>query len=349
LLSPSNRLATFGPGPAPDQAAELPTEGWRRSLHRAGGLARVVFESRPLLLVLLIGALSLFLVITQPDAFPTWLNIQAVLLDSAQFGILAVGMMILLIGGVFDLSIGATLALSGVVAATLIKDYGVPAPLGFALGLVVGGMAGGANGLIVTKLRINALIATLATLGIFRSITQLISGTGVYSIDEDFEIYGQTQVAGLQMPVWIMFFVVLAGWVAVSRTRYFRRFFYVGGNRVAAARAGIRVDRLILFGFVLMGVLAGLAGVLLASRLNNAVVTAGIGVELKVITAVVLGGASLSGGVGTIPGAFLGVIFISLVQNALILSRVPVYWQGVVVGGVLILAVATDLKARREE
>ena len=150
------------------------------------------------------------------------------------------------------------------------------------------------------------------------------------------------------MPVWVMFFVVLASWVAVSRTRFFRRFFYVGGNRVAAARSGVRVDALIMFGFVLMGVLSGLAGVLLASRLDNAVVTAGIGVELKVITAVVLGGASLSGGVGSIPGAFLGVIFISLVQNALILSRVPVFWQGIVVGGVLILAVATDLRTRRE-
>jgi ribose transport system permease protein len=309
---------------AEEQAAALEQPGWRRSVYRAGGAARLVFESRELLLVGLIGALSLFLVITQSDAFPTWLNIKAVLLDSAQFGIMGVGMMILLIGGVFDLSIGSTLALSGVVTAVLIRDYGVPAPLGLVLGLAVGGTAGAANGLIVTKLRINALIATLATMGIFRSITQVISGTGVYAIGSSFDVYGQTEFAGLQMPVWIMFAIVLAAWVAVSRTRFFRRFFYVGGNRVAAARAGVPVDRLILFGFVLMGVLAGLAGVLLASRLDNAVVTAGIGVELKVITAVVLGGASLSGGVGTIPGAFLGVIFISLVQNALILSEVPV-------------------------
>lgn len=334
--------------PGSEQATALEQPGWRRSVYKAGGAARLVFESRVLLLIALNCGLSLFLVITQPDAFPTWLNIKAVLLDSSQFGIMAVGMMILLIGGVFDLSIGSILALSGVVAAVVIRDYGVPAPLGVAVGLAVGGLAGAFNGLIVTRLRINALIATLATMGIFRSVTQLISGTGVYAIGSSFDTYGQTEVAGLQMPVWIMFAIVLAGWVAVSRTRFFRRFFYVGGNRVAAARAGVRVDRLILFGFVLMGVLAGLAGVLLASRLDNAVVTAGIGVELKVITAVVLGGASLSGGVGTIPGAFLGVIFISLVQNALILSEVPVFWQGIVVGGVLILAVATDLKARRE-
>jgi ribose transport system permease protein len=297
----------------------------------------------------LIAALSLFLVATQPDAFPTSPNIKAVLLDSSQFGILAVGMMILMIGGAFDLSIGSTLALSGVVAATLIKDDGVPAWLGVIAGLAVGGIAGAANGTVVTRLKVNALIATLATMGIFRSITQLIAGTGVYSIDRHFDVYGQTMLLGLQMPVWIMLAIVIAGWVAVSRTRLFRKFFYVGGNRVAAARAGIAVNRLVMFGFVLMGVLAGLAGVLLASRLDNAVVTAGIGVELKVITAVVLGGASLSGGVGTIPGAFLGVIFISLVQNALILSEVPVFWQGVVVGLVLIVAVATDLRTRREE
>jgi ribose transport system permease protein len=330
-----------------EQAAALERARWRRPLHRAGGAARLVFESRVLLLVALNGALALFLVIREPSSFPTWDNIQAVLLDSAQFGIMAVGMMILLIGGVFDLSIGATLALCGVVSATAIQD-GVPAPLGFALGLAVGGVAGGVNGALVTRLRINALIVTLATMGIFRSITQLISGTGVYAIGRGFDVYGQTVVGGLQMPVWIMFLVVLVSWMAVSRTRFFRRFYYVGGNRVAAARAGVPVDRLILFGFVLMGMLAGLAGLLLASRLDNAVVTAGIGVELKVITAVVLGGASLSGGVGTIPGAFLGVIFISLVQNGLILSEVPVFWQGVVVGVVLILAVATDLRSRRE-
>ena len=179
LKGSPQRAGAVGTGPEPAAAIDQP--GWRRSLDWANGAARLIFESRPLLLVVLIGALALFLVITQPDAFPTWPNIQAVLLDSAQFGIMGVGMIILLIGGVFDLSIGATLALSGVVAATLIKDYGVPAPLGFVLGLVVGGLAGGANGLIVTRLRINALIATLATMGIFRSITQLISGTGVYA------------------------------------------------------------------------------------------------------------------------------------------------------------------------
>jgi ribose transport system permease protein len=331
-----------------EQAATLPQPGWRRPASKAAGALRLVFESRVLLLIVLISALSLFLVITQSDSFPTVENMRAVLLDSAQFGIMGVGMMILLIGGVFDLSIGSTLALCGVVSAVFVRDHGVPAPLGVLMGLAVGGFAGAVNGSIVTRLRVNALIATLATMGIFRSITQLISGTGVYAIGSSFDVYGQTDFLTIQMPVWIMFFIVGLAWVAVARTRFFRRFFYVGGNRVAAARAGVPVDRLIMFGFVLMGVLAGLAGVLLASRLDNAVVTAGIGVELKVITAVVLGGASLSGGVGTIPGAFLGVIFISLVQNALILSEVPVFWQGVVVGVVLIVAVATDLRTRRE-
>jgi ABC-type xylose transport system permease subunit len=146
-----------------------------------------------------------------------------------------------------------------------------------------------------------------------------------------------------------MAIVVLLAWFAMTRLRFFRQFYYIGSNSGAADLAGIKVDRMILYGFVIMGSLSGLAGTLLASRLSNAVVLAGVGAELRTITAAILGGASLSGGVGTIPGAFLGVLFMSLVQNALIIARVPVFWQSIVVGVVLLVAIGVDQVARSNE
>jgi ABC-type xylose transport system permease subunit len=130
--------------------------------------------------------------------------------------------------------------------------------------------------------------------------------------------------------------------LAVARTRYFRQFYFIGGNTRAAKLSGIRVERLTTVGFIVMGTLAGLAGVLGASRLNSAVVSAGIGVELSVITATVLGGASLKGGEGTVIGGVLGVLFIALVQNAMIINGVGIYWQNIIIGLVLLLAVSLD-------
>ncbi len=304
-------------------------------------------RSRPLLLLVLIVALSAYMTLTYPTLFPTSSNIAAVLLNAAQAGILVVGMTVLMIGGAFDLSIGGILALAGIVAGVLAKDFGVAAPLAILAGVLVGSACGLVNGLIVTRLKINALIATLATAGIFRGITQLISGTGVDSIGNAFSQFGQADFLGLQSPFWVMLIVVLAGAFAVRRVRFFRQFYYVGGNSRAATLSGIQVNRVMLLGFVLMGTLAGLAGVLSASRLDAAVVTAGTGVELSIITAAVLGGASLKGGEGTVVGGFLGVVFIAIVQNALIISQVDVFWQGIVVGVVLLVAVSSDLLARR--
>jgi ABC-type xylose transport system permease subunit len=146
-----------------------------------------------------------------------------------------------------------------------------------------------------------------------------------------------------------MLVVVLGAWFLMTNTRFFRQFYYIGSNSRAADLAGINVNFVTAIGFVLMGTLSGLAGTLLASRLSNAVVLAGVGTELRTITAAILGGASLKGGVGTIPGAILGVLFMSLVQNALIISRVPVFWQSIVVGVVLLVAIGVDQLGQRSQ
>jgi len=327
--------AHTGPEPTPNPTGARA----RRLATLVGGR---ILRSRPLLLVILIVALSGYMTYRYDISFPTSSNIEAVLLNAAVYGILVVGMMLLMIGGAFDLSIGGVLALSGVVSGQLIATSGWPVVPGVAAGLVVGAVAGLFNGIIVTQIRINALIATLATVGIFRGITQLITGTGVAPISDSFAKIGQSDFLGLQMPFWIMLVVVLAGSWAVSQTRFFRQYYYVGGNRRAATLSGIRSERLMLVAFVIMGTLAGLAGVLNAARLDAAQVSAGTGIELQTITAAVLGGASLRGGEGTVLGGVLGVLFIALLQNALIIMDVNVFWQNIVIGVVLLLAVSLD-------
>ena len=307
-------------------------------------IVRRFADSRELTLLILVAALALAMSVAYPNNFPTGSNLRAVLLNLAPVGILVCGMMLLMIAGSFDLSCGSTLALAGVWAGVVAGWWGWPAEVAILAGIAVGALAGLVNGLIVTRIGINALIATLGTLTIYRSLTYVTAGTGVTPISEAFAAYGRAAdpVLRIQSPFWVMLAIVLVGSWLVSRTRFFRQFYFVGGNPRAAQLSGIRVDRLTLIAFIIMGALAGIAGVFGAARLNSAVVNAGVGIELKVITATVLGGASLKGGEGTIIGGILGVLFIALIENAMIINAIGVFWQGMVVGLVLLFAVSLD-------
>jgi ribose transport system permease protein len=327
---------------APIEPAECP------AVERSRGkelLVRIATE-RQLLLIVLIAALLVSMTILEPTTFPRAANAAVVLLDTAQTGILACGMMVLLIAGMFDLSIGGILAFSGIMAGLAAKYLGVPPIVAFLIGCAWGTLLGMINGVLVTRFKINALIATLATLSIYRGGLQLVSGAGVTNIGNGYTVFGQTQILGIYSPFWFMAVTVLLFVFLVGRMRYFRQAYYIGGNARAAKLSGINVERTVFSFFVIMGLLSGLAGALLASRLNTAVVLAGQGVELKVITAVVLGGASLSGGVGTIFGAFLGVLLMALLQNAMIIAGVSPFWQLIVVGIVLLVSVGLDQFAR---
>ena len=254
--------------------------------------------------------------------------------------------MTLMILGVFDLSIGGILAFSGIIAGLAAKDMGLPPLVAFLIGCGWGALLGSLNGVLVTRFKINALIATLGTASIFRGALQLVSGAGVTNIGNGYTVFGQTQILGIYSPFWFMAAIVALFALLVGRTRYFAQYYYIGGNAQAARRFGINVNLTMFQGFVIMGLLAGLAGALLASRLNTAVVLAGHGVELMVITAVVLGGASLSGGVGRISGAFLGVLFMALTQNAMIIAGISPFWQQIAIGVVLLVSVGLDQFAR---
>ncbi len=317
---------------------------------RAGTVARRVgtklVDSRPLLILLLILLLGLAVYSYQGPGFLSLANIEAVTLDASSTGILAVGMMLLMISGTIDLSIGGVLTMTGIVSAIAAND-GVPIILSWLIGIAVGSLCGVFNGLIVTRVRLNALIVTLATNGIFLGMSQLFAGTGVTTIANGYAWLGQTQWLDFQLPVWITLACVLLFTFLVHRVRWFRYLFFVGGNERAARLSGINTRHVRFWAFVIMGTLAGLTGVLTASRLNSASISAGDNVPLNVITAAVLGGASLVGGAGSIPGAALAVFFIALIQDAMIIVNVPVFWQQIAVGAVLLLAVSTEFVQQR--
>ena len=327
-------------------APSAPIESPAIERSRGKDLLVRIATDRQLLLIMLIAVLIAAMTVLEPTTFPRAANAAVILLDTAQTGILACGMMVLLISGMFDLSIGGILAFSGIMAGLAAKNLALPPIVAFLIGCGWGLLLGVINGVLVTRFKINALIATLATLSIYRGLLQLVSGAGVTNIGNGYTVFGQTQILGIYSPFWFMAVIVLLFAFLVGRTRYFRQAYYIGGNARAAKLSGINVDRTVFSFFAIMGLLAGLAGALLASRLNTAVVLAGQGVELKVITAVVLGGASLSGGVGTIFGAFLGVLLMALLQNAMIIAGINPFWQLIVVGIVLLISVGLDQFAR---
>lgn len=298
--------------------------------------------SRELALVGLTLGITLLFSILYPYSFCSWANFNAILRNLAFEGLLALGMMLLLVSGSFDLSVGAMASLIGVITGWLMKQAGWPVPLAVLTGLALAAALGATNGLIVTRLRVNALITTLGTMGIFQGIALLIGGPGITFLPESFSKFGQAELWGVQAPVWLLAALAVLAHLAMTHTRFFRQYYYIGGNPQAARLSGIHVERMQTIAFMGMGLVAGLAGIVYASRIATATATVGVGAELKAIAAVILGGASLSGGKGTIWGAMLGVFFMALIQNVLIISRVSSEWQGIVLGAVLVGAVAID-------
>ena len=289
-----------------------------------------------------IVVLGIILSLVYPQQFATWDNFSQILLNLSIDTIVAVGMMILMIGGMFDLSVGSIVAFSGGLAAYLMYYHAVPVPVAVLAGLGGALLIGWINGYLIARAGINPMIQTLAMMGIVRGFALMLSGAGLQNFPWEYLILGQSKLLGIAMPIWYMLGIVLLFHVLVERSSFFRRYYFIGGNEKAARLSGIQVERMKIWAFVLSALLAGIAGILLSSRLGAALSTSGRGLELRVITAVILGGASLSGGQGRVMGAFLGALFMALINNALIIGRVSGYWQEVILGIILIAAVVLD-------
>jgi L-arabinose transport system permease protein len=296
-----------------------------------------------LALVLLLGGAAMLV----PN-FLSWVNLTGVALSMATVGILSCTMLLCLAAGDFDLSIGSVVAFAGVLAAVVTNASG-SAALGLASGVLAGGVVGVVNGLVVAGLGINALITTLASMQIVRGLSYIVSdGRAIGVRETSFFALGITSLLGIPTPVWIMVGFFAAFGLVLERTVFGRNALAIGGNREAARLAGIAVTRTKVAIFTLQGLVAGFAGVILAARMTSGQPTTGQGLELQVISACVLGGVSLSGGVGTMSGVVVGVVIMGIVQNAMNLLHIPPFYQYVASGAILLAAVLLDRIRQRE-
>ena len=278
---------------------------------------------------------------TVPD-FLTTRNIQGLLLSVTLIGSIAVTMMFVLALGEVDLSVASIVAFAGVVASTVItQSHSVL--LGITAGVLAGGAVGLVNGVLIARFKINSLIATLAMMEAVRGLAFLTSnGDAVMISEERFFDLGGGSFLGISFPIWsnIIGFVVFG--FLLKKTVFGKNVLAVGGNSEAARLAGLPVTRIKITVFVLQGLITGFAGVMLASRMSLGDPKTSVGLELGVISACVLGGVSLTGGVATISGVLVGVLIMGSVQDAMSLMNVPTFYQYLIRGGILLLAVLFD-------
>ncbi|AGK51066.1 branched-chain amino acid transport system / permease component family protein [Burkholderia thailandensis MSMB121] len=292
-------------------------------------------------IVVVFVALFAALAIAVPD-FLTARNIQGLLLSVTLIGSIAVTMMFVLALGEVDLSVASIVAFSGVVASTLITATHSIA-LGAAAGVLAGGAVGLVNGVLIARWRINSLIVTLAMMEVVRGLAFITSnGDAVMISEERFFALGSGSFLGISYPIWSNIVGFVAFGFLLRKTVFGKNVLAVGGNGEAALLAGLPVMRIRITVFVLQGLVTGFAGVMLASRMSLGDPKTSVGLELGVISACVLGGVSLTGGVATISGVLVGVLIMGSVQDAMSLLNVPTFYQYLIRGGILLLAVLFD-------
>jgi len=309
-----------------------------------------LLEIRELVLVFIIVLGGIVMSIVSP-IFLKPSNLMAILLGLSVEAIIAAGMTVLLVSGGLDLSVGSTVAFSGVIACMCIKAE-IPVFISIILGILSGALIGLVNGLIIARWEINPFIVTLGMLSIVRGLVLILAnGVTIIDLPASFTVLGQGKVFGIQYPIIFTIIIIIIGDILLRRSTFFRQNYYIGGNEKAALMTGIKVNKIKIFNYVLVGTTSAIAGVLMAARLASASVNIGVGLELKVITASVIGGASLSGGEGSIVGAFLGSLLMATLINSLNILGIDVYWQNVITGMILIMAVVLDtvLKRKREQ
>ncbi|WP_028666831.1 ABC transporter permease [Runella zeae] len=296
-------------------------------------------------LCMVIGLLS--------DKFFTVSNFWNVLRQISVNICISTGMTLVVLMAGIDLSVGSVLALSGAVTAGLYKS-GIEFPtqnlfVGFTLlggilaGIVVGGLLGFFNGVAITRFKVPPFVATLAMLTVARGLTMLwTQGFPISGLGKDFAFLGTGWFLGVPVPVWISALVVVLAILLSNKTKIGRYIYAIGGNENAARLSGININRVKVIVYTLAGVLAAVGGLMVTSRLDSAQPNAGTGYELDSIAAVVIGGTSLSGGKGSIGGTVLGAIIIGVLNNGLVLLNVSPFWQQVVKGLVILIAVVID-------
>ncbi len=290
-----------------------------------------------------------FLSFASPD-FLTADNLFNIGSQTAVVAVIAVGMTLVIITAGIDLSVGSVAALAGVMGALLMSSVGLPMPLAALGGTLVGAACGLTNGLLVSVAGLNPFIATLGMLSVARGIVYIATDAqSVFGLPDSFRLLGQGVVAGgIPIPVVIIIAVAIAGYVVLSRTRLGRYAYAMGSNLEAARLSGIPIRRYLTSVYVISGALAGFGGMIAASRVASGQPNYGIGLELDVIAAAVIGGASLFGGQGTVVGTLIGAFLIALIRNGAVLLNVNTFYQQVIIGVIIWIAVFWDQYRRRK-
>ena len=315
-------------------------------LARLRGLA---FRHEGVLLTILVAALGVLAL--QSDVFLTADNLLNQGRLMAEVGLVALPMTFVIVTGGIDLSVGSVLGLCAIVLGYSWKNLGLPLEGAIVVALATGTAAGFVNGWFITRVRVPPLIMTLATLALYRGLAEGISQAhSVRGYPDWFFVLGQGDVLGVPTQLWILLLALILCAVALARTTFGRALYAIGHNEVAARFSGIPVDRYKLAIYTFSGFMAGLAGCIFVSRVSTTRSDMGTGLELDVIAAVVLGGTSIFGGVGTIAGTAIGLVLIQLLKNGLALTGVKGDATIVVIGTVLILSIlVTNFVQRRQE
>ncbi len=283
------------------------------------------------------------------ENFLTWGNWVNILRQTSINGILAIGMTYVILTKGIDLSVGSLLAVSGIVAASFVTGESASHPMvGIAAGLAVGAVLGAVNGGLIAGLAVAPFVVTLGMLSVARGLTFIYNdGMPIAALSPGFRYIGQGMVAGIPVPVVILAATFLVFWFVLRYTTFGRAVYAVGGNEKSAKTSGINTGRVIFMVYVISGALSALAGLILAARTTSALPQAGVAYELDAIAAVVIGGTSLSGGVGSLTGTLIGALIIGVINNGLDLLGVSSYYQQVIKGAIIVAAVLLDVSRKK--
>ena len=331
------------PSAKPQESSRIQSNNPQRASRR---ILVKLLSQREASVFLLLFVVAVYLSLSSPY----FLEARNLLNIGRQFsvvGIVATGEALVIIAGAIDLSVGSVIGLAAVTAALAAKGTGSPA-VGLLAGLAVGGLVGILNGLLVTRVKINPFIATLGMLSVARGAALLLTGGLPYPFDNWVAFVGSGKIFTVPASFLLMLLVAALAHTFASTTRWGRNIFAVGDNPRAARLGGINVGGVRRFVFLISGLLAGVGGIVLAGTLNSANPNLGQGYELDVIAAVILGGAALTGGRGSVFGVMLGAALMGVLRNAFVLLGVSAYWQVVTIGIVVLLAVGIDSVRRRE-
>lgn len=299
-------------------------------------------HGRNISLILLMVILAIY-VTSQRPAFGSVANWKVIILNASFTALPALGTAFLMISGKVDLSVGSIFGFGGISAAWMAANMPVTWWMAILIGIIAGGLIGLVNGILVRRIPVSPLIVTLGSLSLLYGVNLLITeGQTIRNIPSDFTTLGRSRPLGIHTPVWVFITLAIVGAFILNKTKVGRHVFAIGGNEEAAATAGISVGKTVLWLFTLNGAIAAGAGALLASRLQSADANLGRGSELDILTAVILGGVAFTGGEGTIFGVILAVIFLSVIENALIALSIDPAWSFFVTGAVLVAAVLTN-------